>query len=360
MKLIYLIKCNLKRMIKNKATVLLCFVLPAVVIGVISIINNKQSFSSRTYYMVNNDSGVYGKELVQELSKDFNIKVYQKDEVMEKLKKKTIAEFYEIDQDFSQVLMNGQKPQVKVNRRETNKEFKDFEIKVQDLVNKLIFTSIVKEKSGENIAISSLITDQVNIKVSATKKTGVGRQLIISLLISFNLFCSIGMCYELAALKKERTLKRSLATGSKPKTIIGAILGAQFVIIVIGYAALLFAHIFINDKALLPQAPIIILNLMMTTAVALSLSVFVSRIIKDEKLIGVVMQIILVGTCFIGGSFIPIELLPKSISVLSRITPQYWAIQSIKDGRFEYSLIVLLFAAVLFTAGTVSTRSFSE
>jgi ABC-2 type transport system permease protein len=310
--------------------------------------------------MVNNDSGVYGKELVQELSKDFNIKVYQKDEVMEKLKKKTIAEFYEIDQDFSQVLMDGQKPQVRVNRREPSNEFNDFEMKVGDLVNKLMFSSIVEEKSGEKIALSSLINDQVSIIVSTAKKTGVGRQVVISLLISFNLFCSIGMCYELAALKKERTLRRSLTTGNKPKIIIGAILGAQFIIIVIGYVALLLIYIFLNDKTLLSQALIIILNLMMTTAVALSLAVFVSRIVKDEKLIGVVMQIILVGTCFIGGSFVPVEILPKGISIFSRVTPQYWALQSIKDGRPDYSIIVLLFAVVLFTAGTVSTRSFAE
>ncbi|MDF2673399.1 MAG: hypothetical protein K0R09_1664 [Clostridiales bacterium] len=360
MKLIHLIKCNLKRVLKNKSMLLLSFVLPAIVVGGVSILNNNANLSSRTYYMVNNDSGIYGKELIQELSKDFDIKTSPKDEVMEKLKKKTLAEFYEINEDFTQTLMNGQKPQILVNRREQSNGFSDFEMKIEDLISKLMFTSKVEESSGEKIPLSSLISEKVNIKVNTTNNTDIATQLFINLFISFNLFCSIGMCYELAGLKSERTLKRALTTGSNPKTIIGAVLGAQFIFIVIGYIVLLLAYVFINDKVLLPQVPIIALNLMMTTAVALSLSVFVSRIVKDEKLIGVVMQIILVGTCFIGGSFVPIELLPKSISIVSRVTPQYWALQSIKEGRFEYALIVLLFAVVLFTAGTVSTRSFAE
>jgi ABC-2 type transport system permease protein len=227
-------------------------------------------------------------------------------------------------------------------------------------MNRLIFTSLVNDKSGENITIDKLSAEEANIKVTSTKKTGIGSQIVINLLISFNLFCAIGMCYELFALRSERTLKRSLTTGNRPSMVIGGIFGAQFIMIMIGYIALLFVYTFLNDRTLLAQTPIIILNLMMTTAVALSLAVCVVRVIKDEKLIGIVMQIILVGTCFVGGSFVPVEMLPKSITFFSKITPQYWAIQSIKEGRFEFSLIVLLFAALLFTAGTVSTRSFAE
>lgn len=360
MKLMHLIKCNLKRVMKNKAMFLLSFVLPAIVVGGMSVLNNKSNLNTRTYYMVNNDSGTYGKELIEELSKDFNIRIFSGDRAMEKLKKKTLTEFYEINEDFSNSLMKGEKPQILVNRREKSNEFSDFEMKADALVNKLVFISRVEKSSGEKLPLASLINEEVNIKVSTESNTDMTSQLFINLFISFNLFCSIGMCYELAGLKSERTLKRSLTTGSKPRTIIGAVLGAQFIFIAAGYIVLFLVYVFINNNILLSKAPIIILNLIMTTAVALSLSVFVSRIVKDEKIIGVIMQIILCGTCFIGGAFVPIELLPKSITLISKVTPQYWALQSIKDSRPEYTLIVLLFAVVLFTAGTISTRSFAE
>jgi ABC-2 type transport system permease protein len=339
---------------------MLTFILPAVVVLGIGFFNNRMPDSGRTYYIVNNDSGIYGKEFVKVLSKDFNLKVYSKEQAIEKLKKKTIAEFYEIGSSFSEKLENGQKPQLIVNRRETTQGFSDFQMKVDELMNRLLFSAVVKDRSGEDISIDELSTDKVDIKVASTKNTGIGSQIAINMLISFNLFCAIGMCYELFALRSERTLKRSLTTGNRPSMIIGGIFGAQFIMVMIGYIALLFAYTFLNDRTLLAQTPIIILNLMMTTAVALSLAVCVVRVIKDEKLIGIVMQIILVGTCFVGGSFVPVEMLPKSITFLSKITPQYWAIQSIKEGNIGFSLIVLLFAILLFTAGTISTKSFAE
>lgn len=360
MKLVHLIKCNIKRMMKNKAMFLLSFVLPAIVVFGLSIINNRDSFSSRTYYMVNSDSGAYGKEFIEELSKDYNITVIERDRGMERLKKKTLSEFYEIEQDFTKTLIEGKRPGLIVNRREKSSQFSDFEMTIENLISDAMFTARVEKNTGEKISLGDLRNEDVNIKASTDNKSSIASQMFLNLFISFNLFCSIGMCYELAALRSERTLKRSLTTGNKPKTIIGAVLGSQFVFIIIGYIVMMLVYVSLNDKALLAKAPVIALNLAMTTAVALSLSVFVARIVKDEKLIAVILQIILTSTCFIGGSFVPIELLPSSIRLISKVTPQYWALQSIKDGRIEYALIVLLFAAVLFTAGTVSTRSFAE
>lgn len=360
MRLMHLIKCNIKRIMKNKAMFLLSFVLPAIVVLGLSIINNRDSFSNRTYYMVNSDSGAYGKEFIEELSKDYNITVIERGRGMERLKKKTLSQLYEIQQDFTKALMEGKRPGLTVNRREKSSQFSDFEMAIENLINDAMFTARVEKSTGEKIPLGDLRNEDVNIKVSTVNKTNMASQMFLNLFVSFNLFCSIGMCYELAALRSERTLKRSLTTGNKPKTIIGAVLGSQFVFIVIGYIVMMLVYVSLNDKALLAKAPIIALNLAMTTAVALSLAVFIARIVKDEKLIAVILQIILTSTCFIGGSFVPIELLPKSIRLISKVTPQYWALQSIKDGRFEYALIVLLFAAVLFTAGTVSTRSFAE
>lgn len=360
MKLLNLIKCNLKRMLKNKTAFILSFVLPALAVGAMTFLNNKTGIDKSTYYFVNKDKGVYAKELIKEIEKNSNVKLLSQDEAMERLKKKTITSFYIIDEQFSNKIQAGEKPQIEVSRREKSTSFNDFHLELDNYINKLMFIAIVDEESGERLALSSLQDENTEIKVTTTKSAGMGTQMFISLLVSFNLFCSIGMAYELAALKKERTLKRSLTTGSKPRTIIGAILGGQFIVTAFGYIILLYVYVFLNKNSILPQAPIIAINLLMTTALSLSLAVFISRIIKDDKLIGIVIQIVLCGSCFIGGSFLPYELLPKGIKYLSKFMPQYWTLQSIGEGKIEYSLIVLLFAIVLFTAGTISTRSFVD
>jgi ABC-2 type transport system permease protein len=360
MKLINLINLNLKRMMKNKTSFLLSFILPIVVTMGIGFAMNDSPDSSRGYYMVNSDKGIYGEYLIKELSKDFTVKAYTREQGIEKLKKKIIPDFYEINEDFTESLENGQKPQLSVNRRESMQSFSDFEIQANEVINKLLISAMIESVSGEKVSLDSLDKADAAIKVVSTKSTSMASQMTINFLISFNLFVAIGMCYELVALKNEKTLRRSLTTANSPATVIGAVFGAQFIIVILGYTVIFFANAFINNRELLPQAPIIMLNLTMTTAVALSLAIFVDRIVKNEKLIVIVLQIILCGTSFIGGSFMPLEYLPKGITTLSRFTPQYWAIESIKAVRYEYSLIVLLFAVLLFTAGTVSAKSFAE
>ncbi len=360
MKFINLLINNLKRMTKNKMSMALTVLLPLVgVIGVTAILNGT---SQKSIYcnIVNLDRGIYGEKFIEGMEKDYNVKLYSSEGAMEKLKKKQIAEYYEIGENFSQLIEGGEKPELTVNRRETAREYSNFNIVANDLINRFIIKSTIEKATNEEIALSSLDSEVVNIKTVTTKTTDMATQISIRLLISFNFFSAIGICYELFALKTERTLKRSLTTSNKPKIIIGSILGAQFIIVYVSYIAVLFINIILNKKELIAQAPIISFNLAMTTAVALSLAVFISRIVKNEKLIVVVLQIVVCSTCFIGGSFIPIEILPKSISFLSKFTPQYWALESIKTGRYEYSFIVLLFALVLFTAGTISSKSFAE
>jgi ABC-2 type transport system permease protein len=360
MKLLRFIGYNLKRTLKNKLSLALTFILPIVVIFGVGFITGGQSADSRSYYLVNNDAGAYGAQFIKELSSDFNIKLLQGGEAIERLKRKTISEFYELGTDFTEILKNGERPQLTVHRREPKQGFSDFELKSGELLDTLVITSLVEKSSGTKLEPGSLGNNEVTIKVSSEKKTGIGSQMIVSLLISFNLFTAIGMCFELFALKSERTLRRSLTTPNTPRTVIGSLLGAQFILVALGYSALILIYAATRDRSLLSQAPIIIVNLFMTSAVAMSLSVFVARIVKNERLIAVVMQIILVGTCFVGGAFMPYEMLPKGITFLSKFTPQYWAIQSINQGRYEFSLIVLLFAAVLFTSGTLSSKSFAE
>jgi ABC-2 type transport system permease protein len=233
-------------------------------------------------------------------------------------------------------------------------------MQANEVINKLLISSSIEAASGESVSLEKLRNDEVVINTVSTKNTAMVSQMTINFLISFNLFVAIGMCYELFALKSEKTLRRALTTANTPAQVIGAVFSAQFIIVILGYIIIFFINAFINTRELLPQAPIIILNLAMTTAVALSLAVFIARIVKNEKLIAIVLQIILCGSSFIGGSFMPLEFLPKGIRAISKFTPQYWAIESIKNVRYEYSLIVLLFAVLLFTAGTVSARSFAE
>jgi ABC-2 type transport system permease protein len=149
---------------------------------------------------------------------------------------------------------------------------------------------------------------------------------------------------ELFELKKQNILKRSFTTANKPETIIGGVLGALFIVSSIAYSGAFLLSSYIFSSSNLKKAPVIVLNIVCLVMVALSIGVFITRIVKNENLINMVLQIIIALTCFIGGSFMPIEFLPKGITMFSKFTPQYWALQSINTGNAWLSIIVLMFS----------------
>ena len=216
------------------------------------------------------------------------------------------------------------------------------------------------EKSGQKVSLEDLSYNKSNIEVTGKNAKTTGDIVMLNMIISFVLFGAIGITMELLGLKKQNILSRSFTTSNTSKTIIGGVLVAMFILASIGYGIVYLANLTINSLGDPSEAPVILINIAALSLVSLSLGVFVARVIKNENMLQAVLQIVISVTCFIGGSFMPIEYLPKSITVLSKFTPQYWALQSINTGNAWLSIVVILFAVVLFTAGTFKVKNFVE
>lgn len=359
MKFLIVLKSNLKRITKSKKIVIANFLVPAIVILTLGFMFNRITGTDNEYAIINSDRGIYGEEFIKEIEKNSKVKVYQKDEGIERVRKKRISLCYEIPEDFSELISKGEKPQIISHKIESGVEPGNFQLSANSLINKMILREELKN-NRKSISLEALSYEKNNINVIGKDKEAMSDIITLNMIISFILFGSIGISMELFELKRQNILKRSFATSNKPKTIIGGILVALFLISSLGYSGIFLLNLFINSNSYLNKAPIIILNIMFLVLLALSLGVFITRIIKNENLIAVVLQIIICFTCFVGGSFMPIEFLPKGIRVFSKFAPQYWALQSIETGNVWLSFIVVLFALALFTAGTFKTKNFID
>lgn len=72
--------------------------------------------------------------------------------------------------------------------------------------------------------------------------------------------------------------------------------------------------------------PYLMLNSFVFMISVVTLSVLISRIVKDENTISGIMNILTLGTSFIAGAFVPQELLSDFTLNLSKITPSYYYI----------------------------------
>lgn len=71
-----------------------------------------------------------------------------------------------------------------------------------------------------------------------------------------------------------------------------------------------------------------LLNSLVFTLSALSISYLISNFVKDRNAMSAVSNVVALGTCFIGGAFVPQELLGKSVLKIASFTPTYWFIKS--------------------------------
>jgi ABC-2 type transport system permease protein len=359
MKFLIVLKSNLIRLLKNRSIIITTFLLPAAATLIMGFIFNTTSDKSSVTAIINSDSGVYGKEFIAELQKSTPIKLYSKKSGLEAVKKKKISLCYEIPGNFSQMIENGEKPQIVSYNLTGAPVYGNYELLANSLINKMIMQSQLKNK-GEEVSLQDLSYKETRIKVINKDKESLTDVIILNSLISSCLYSAIGIAMEFFKLKNENTLKRSFTTSNRPGTIIGGVLFAPFIIDSAAYITIFLLYLLIDSRDFLSKAPIIMLNLTFITLLALSLGIFVSRIFKNENMINAVAQIIITVTCFVGGSLIPSEFLPKSIKMFSKFTPQYWALHSIDTGNVGMSFIIVLFAAALFTAGTFKIRDFIE
>lgn len=350
-----IIKSNLKRIAKNKMFIILTFLLPLIITLALGVIMEKAG--KQTTLLINSDKGELSQEFIKELSNDNDIKIYDKEDALEKTKKKLVSQCYEIPDNFSELISRGEKPKIIVHRLESGTTTGLFEFNSNELINKMILSSELKN-SGVKVSLEELSQDNLDIVLTGRENGKITDSIILGVLISFIFFDSIGVALELFLLNKENILERSFSTSNRPSTIIGAILIALFIFHSVAFSSVFIIQAAFRGSATLQNWPVYVLNIVAMVFVALSLGIFVARICKNENMISVLVQVIAWITCFVGGSFAPYEFLPSAVRMFSKFTPQYWAIKSINTGNIYLAGIVALFGIALFTAGTFKVRRF--
>ena len=103
---------------------------------------------------------------------------------------------------------------------------------------------------------------------------------------------------------------------------------------------------------------LILLNSFIVTFVALSLAMLVTPLIKSPNSQNAVANFVSLGTCFLGGVFVPLEMMGDGILAVARFTPAYWYVTALDrigaltsfgggalNGVWQAMLVQLAFAA---------------
>jgi ABC-2 type transport system permease protein len=365
MGLIKLALLNFKFMIKDKKVILLMFVMPFAVSSFICFIVQKEtSSSSFPVSIVIKDSGIQGKSLVDEIIESernfYKITVISEEEAKSKIKDGKALAAYIIPEDFSEKLQYGQKPEVRLLKSgNENVAFKIGQY-IDAYVNKQVMITNLRQSINsvnEGLVMENVIATEVNSVGSAFDFA----RLVLLLLINFIVFSATYVSTEMLSQRKQQTLTRQLTTPHKPWEISGGlILGFALIEIVIYFIQVILLKEIFKLNFGVPLANILI-GVLVMVVVSVSIGLFAVRITSNEGLLSIIVISIGNGMGFVSGSFSAPGSLPKAVENLSKFTPQHWFIEIMNGGKVATnSLIILLFALVFFTAGSLKFTRFAK
>lgn len=181
-------------------------------------------------------------------------------------------------------------------------------------------------------------------------------QMLIGFMIMFALYRAMSGTALINEDKEENIYTRILAASIKTwEYYLSNIISVIVLLIILFGLSILGINIFTDiDFGVSKIALFIILCLI--SIVSVSIGTFCNSVTDDRDLSDIISTVLIVVFLFVGGCFVPIQDLPKTINIVSYFTPTRWAMEAINNIQNGESInviimnlgMLLLFAALFF------------
>jgi len=364
-----------KRAIGNKKTLIMSFLLPAILIAFIMNQINLSTLSNEPVAYVNLDKGALSGQLVDELSQTFRlIEAASEDEVREEVIKQTKTVGIVIPNSFSDTVLAGGKPQIAAYQL----SMKEMSISLQLAIDNQmrLLTGFVQSarEAGLSVealqpAVAQLMTQQSKHQISASV-TDYGLHVQTSFRIAMGfllMFMLIAVTNGVSIMLEDRQRHTMTRIYSAPVRAYEIALGNYLGSLAVGTLQLGFVLAIIHfvvgldyKISFLPHFMIAELFLM----AAIGIGTAIGALIKDASHLSSLNTLVITPTCMLGGCFWPIWLMEDYMQKISYFVPQRWALDAMEKlaGGADLSQVALhlgvlaLFALVLFGIGSAVLR----
>lgn len=387
-----LIKKDLKIFFSDKKGILLAFLLPILLISLFAFafggIGGNNETKPLTLLIIDNDKSEASKNMVQKLEDldAINLVSVEEKEGEERVKKgKNIAALI-LKEGFSEVINQGDELPMEL-KYDASREIESFMLQsiltqeiMKDIgkdvmhkniksylnenfagVNEQLKHKIISDISSANTQSSNGLSKTLQLKTTSIikedkKASNFGLvQAVAGTAIMMLLFSITAIGGSLLDEKEAGTFKRLLYSPVKPLDIL---FGKMGVALILAIVQLVVMFIFAWLAFGLPIFDNILALVLLIVAVSFSVSsfgVFLVSIAKTRQQLNGLSSIIILLMSAIGGSMVPIFVMPEIMQKIAIISVNYWGIQGFYDifSRHLTLLDVVPRMVVLMTIGTV-------
>ncbi|MGL4106719.1 ABC transporter permease [Clostridium sp. LP20] len=350
MGLVQLTIVNIKRYAKNPMILLMSFVLPVIMlVGMIGTEGSKPTIG-----IIDKDNSEYSEKIIEDLKVDYKVYYYtgEIESNYKEIRDKNVGAIYVIDKGFEDDIKSGRVPIIE--------SYKSEEVAGSMLAEKII-DKFIKGELEEGIE-EGLSSKYIETTIEKDEKSDNGEYLISLLMICY--FMVIGgsiITEDMIKLKVQKVLKRAISTSNSDKEILGGMFMAAFFIqgVLSSLAFIVTSKILKVPNINIPQSILVIgLCSLFTTA----LVVLVTRYIKNANF--ATLLVVLIGLVYFTLAIVNMNLgmfenIPSLVTKLGILSPFYWMIEIINNGRVLPAIVIIsLISLVFFTAGSFKLREF--
>ena len=350
MQMLLMVKKQLKLLFRNRIAILVTISVPIILAYLFSF---SQGISTeQKLYVSDSDNSVYSNQLIDMIKthKDVAVINSTEAEIKKKIDAQEISMGFVIDKNFGENLLSGKALKVKILQNYENGESLILEqiisgeistFKKVMLDSKYISDQLNSDNSALPSQLLSNIKNSSNISIedknlsSGDKTQNPATVSLIGFLVMFIWFVVIQGFRTLLEENENNVYDRLLSTPINynkyliSKIIATYIFGGLHIIAILLAGKYLLKISIVNN--LFAVCLVFAAYLLLLTSITAILVLF----IKKQQNFTVSTAILVTVTGMLGGCFFSLELAPKYMQIISKFTPEAWAIQALKDVIFK-------------------------
>lgn len=361
-------KTFLRVLNKAKAPIILYTVILILFAGFNMETDNPTNFTAEkpSIYIVNQDQKhPLSKSLTNYMKKNCKLVELKDVSIEDALFYRDISYVIYIPKNFGKDLLEQKNPQITV------KSTKDYNASLSEMIlNRYIQTAKIYSKNvktEEELVeyINSTLEQKIEVDVMSKLDTiNLNRATFYYNFLNYSLLAGLiyVICLILSSFKEEKIKKRTIISSMNYKKFNRKLLFSNSLFAILLWLFYVILSIIIVGEVMLTSHGLFyILNSFVFSICALSLAFLIGNTIINKNAINGIVNVIALGSCFLCGAFVPMEMLPKSVLTIAHILPSYWYIKTneLLKGIEVFTLdslfpiLINMLIVILFTIGFV-------
>lgn len=237
-----------------------------------------------------------------------------------------------IPEDFNQDFLNGKNPEINI------KSTGDYQASLAEmLLSKYLKIANIYQKNIQNETelikkINETLTKESIVEM--TSKLDTDSLFKVTFYYNFVSYCILAclvyvICLILSSFKDLKIQKRTIISSSNYQKINRELLISNSLFSLILWLVYIFLSFILLGKIMFSiQGIIYLLNSFLFTICATTIALFIGNLVRDKNAINGIVNIVALGSSFLCGAFVPMDMLPNKVLTIAHILPSYYYIST--------------------------------